>query len=193
MGRSYYDDFQRYGSRGNFDPRRYLQQYRETPEERSARKAREQRDYEDRKARERRDHSDQGRRDDDDSHKRKSNDDKGRSREGDVHGKKHKTGDMTSSSTHAPKLSETFTVVEVAATSQPLKKDDIQTILKRLPYSLAKAPTRLETRFPNWCLRGVRFDLDVVPVDKEGMLKNLETVRLNIEQLHNWQKLVDEL
>jgi len=51
----------------------------------------------------------------------------------------------------------------------------------------------LESRFPKWCLRGVRFDLDLVPIDKDVMLKNLDVVKYDIERMHNWQKLVNEL
>ena len=47
-GRSYYQDFQRYGGRGQYDYRRYFPSYRESDEERAARKARERRDAEER-------------------------------------------------------------------------------------------------------------------------------------------------
>jgi len=70
---------------------------------------------------------------------------------------------------------------------------DIHTIIKWPPYTIPKAFTMLETRFPKWCLRGVRFDLDLVPIDKDSMLKNLDVVKQDIERMHNWQKLVDEL
>ena len=39
----------------------------------------------------------------------------------------------------------------------------------------------------------MRFDLDLVPIDKPAMLRNLDAVRLDIEKMSNWQKLVDEL
>ena len=151
MSRDYYDNFQRYSSRssGNFDPKRYLQSYRETPEERNARKAREQRDYEDRRARERRDYPGQSRRDDDDSQKRKSHDDRGRSHESEVPGKKSKTGDKHSSSTLAPELPQTFAHIDVTSDAPALPKDDIQAIIKRPPYSIPRAPTKLESTFPH--------------------------------------------
>ena len=38
----------------------------------------------------------------------------------------------------------------------------------------------------------MRFDLDLVPIDKPAMLRNLDAVRLDIERMSNWKKLVDE-
>ena len=42
-------------------------------------------------------------------------------------------------------------------------------------------------------MRGVRFDLDLVPIDKDAMLRNLDAVKQDIDRMHNWQRLVDEL
>ena len=39
----------------------------------------------------------------------------------------------------------------------------------------------------------MRFDLDLVPIDKQAMLRNLDAVKLDIERMSGWQKLVDEL
>ena len=81
MGRSgsYYDDFQRYGRRSQYDYRRYLPVHRETDEERAARKAQERRAQEEHYERkEREEHHDSSQRGDD-SHKRKSHDDRGKS------------------------------------------------------------------------------------------------------------------
>ena len=195
MTRDYYDNFQRYSSRasGNFDPRRHLQSYKETDEERRVRKAREQREYEARRAYDRRDYPGQSRRDDDDYQKRKSYDDRGKVHESEGPGKKSKSGDKHSSSTPAPEPPQTFAQIDIASDAPALPKSDIQTIIKRPPYSIARAPTKLESTFPHWFLRGVRFDLDLTPIDKAPMLQNLDAVRLDIEKLHNWQKLVDEL
>jgi len=33
----------------------------------------------------------------------------------------------------------------------------------------------------------------LVPIDKDAMLKNLDAVKQDIERMHNWHKLVDEL
>lgn len=41
--------------------------------------------------------------------------------------------------------------------------------------------------------KGVRFDLDLVPIDKDAMLRNLDAVKQDIDRMHNWQRLVDEL
>ena len=39
----------------------------------------------------------------------------------------------------------------------------------------------------------MRFDLDLVPIDKQAMLRNHDAVRLDIERISQWKKLVDEL
>ena len=78
MGRSgsYYDDFQRYGRRSQYDYRRYLPSYRESDEERAIRKADERRAYEERHRREQERHDPPHR--DDDIQKRKTHDERGK-------------------------------------------------------------------------------------------------------------------
>ena len=190
MGRtgSYYDSFQRHGGRGSYDFRRYLGDQRETDEERAQRKAQEKWDYEQRQRRRDADRYDSSYRSYD-SHKRKSYDDKGKTHITDESSKRSKPSDASviSEKTDAPIPSDT------PAGSPPLKKTDIQTIISRPQYQVKDGPPTLQSRFPNWCLKGVRFDLDLVPIDKQDMLKSLDAVRLNIERMSQWQKLVDEL
>ena len=183
MGRSdsYYDDFQRYGRRSQYDYRRYLPSYRESDEERAIRKADERRAYEERHRREQERHDPPHR--DDDTQNRKTHDERGK-------------GHMEDSSSKRAKLTEeTMPTVSqnVPAQSPAPVRSDIQTIINRPAYQVGQGPPTLQSRFPQWCLRGVRFDLDLVPIDKSAMLRNLDTVRTDIERMSNWQKLVDEL
>ena len=83
--------------------------------------------------------------------------------------------------------------MNIPSSSPAPKEAELQAILKRPPYTIPKAPSLLESRFPKWCLKGVRFDLDLVTIDKDAMLQNLDAVKQDIERMHNWQKLVDEL
>ena len=183
MGRSgsYYDDFQRYGRRSQYDYRRYLPSYRESDEERAIRKADERRAYEERRRREQERHDLPHR--DDDTQKRKSHDERGTSHIDDSSSKRARLTEETtpSASKHVP------------AQSPAPVRSDIQAIINRPAYQVGQGPPTLQSRFPQWCLRGVRFDLDLVPLDKSAMVRNLDTVRTDIERMSNWQKLVDEL
>ena len=193
MGRSgsgsYYKDFQRYGGRGNYDYRRYLTGPRETDEQRAARKARERREYEERHERVdvRHESSSRG----DDSHKRKTHDGRGKSHIVEDPSKRAKPSEK-----HASAISEKFDApisIDIPSKSPALEGSAIQTLLNRPSYRVERGPPTLQSRFPNWCLKGVRFDLDLVPIDKEAMYQNLDAVRLDIERMSGWQKLVDEL
>jgi len=42
-------------------------------------------------------------------------------------------------------------------------------------------------------LNGVRFDLDLTPIDKDSMLRNLDAVKEDVNRMHNWKKPVDGL
>jgi len=128
-----------------------------------------------------------------DAHKkRKYEESRKRSHEGDESSKRSKGGEESSSNIGAPKTLTSSVPMDIPSSSPALQKTDIQAILKG-PSTIPRAPTMLESRFPKWCLRGVRFDLDLVPIDKDAMLKNLDAVKQDIERMHNWQKLVDEL
>lgn len=142
---------------------------------------------ESRRSYDRADRHDQSRRDED-SRKRKSEESKHRSHEAEDSGKRSKVSQQSTSDEPASSVP-----VNIPSGSPALPKTDLQTILKRPPYTIPKAPTMLETRFPKWCLRGVRFDLYLVPIDKDAMLNNLHAVKQDIERMHNWQRLVDEL
>jgi len=192
MGRSgsgsYYKDFRRYGGRGSYDYKQYYTDSRETNEQRAARKAEERRRYEER-------HEGAGTRHesfprDDDSHKRKTHDDRGKSHIEDSR-KRTKLGEE-----HVPVTSErpgASVSIDVPSKSPALEGSAIQTLLNRPSYHVERGPPTLQSRFPNWCLRGVRFDLDLVPIDKEAMYRNLDAVKLDIDRMSGWQKLVDEL
>ena len=182
---SYYDDFKQYGKRGQYDYRRYLPTYRETDEERAARKAQERRSYEERYGRgdERYDSSHR----EGDSHKRKSHDDRGKSHMADDPSKRAKVSEQS-----VPAISEK-TTAHIPSQSPAPSRTDIETIINRPSYQVGPGPATLQSRFPQWCLKGVRFDLDLVPIDKPAMLRNLDAVRLDIERMSSWQKLVDEL
>jgi len=97
MGRTYYDDFRRYGGRGSsYNYQSYLP-YRESPKERDARRAREDRDYhviEDRWSYDRDDRHDQSRRDED-SKKRKFEEGRQRSNEIEDSSKHSKVGQQS--------------------------------------------------------------------------------------------------
>ena len=193
MGRSgsYYDDFQRYGRRSQYDFRRYLPIHRETDEERAARKAQERRAQEERYERkekeERHDSSQRG----DDSHKRKSHDDRGKSHIVEDPSKRARHGEKHASTT--PEKVTAPVSLDIPSGSPALGKTDIQTIISRPKFQVGSGPATLQSRFLHWCLKGVRFDLDLVPIDKPAMLRNLDAVKLDIERMSNWQKLVDEL
>src|SRR5574338_131872 len=199
MGRSgsYYNKFQRYGSREAYDFRSYISAVKETDEERAARKAHERRAHEERRRRE--DEEYYGRRDEqrdpsrrsDDPYKRKSYDDKGKSHTSDDSSKRIRLGEKDISN-----ISEKTTASippHTSSDSPALKESDIQTIINRPQYQAGDGPPTLQSRFPNWCLKGVRFDLDLVPIDKQAMLRNLDAVKLDIDRMSQWQKLVDEL
>lgn len=191
MGRSgsYYDDFQQYGRRGQYDYRRYLPTHRETDEERAARKAQERRAYEERYGR--RDEQHDSSRRGDDSHKRKTYDDRGKSHDIGDPSKRARLDEKTASATL--EKAAALTSLKIPSKSPALEGADIQTLLGRPSYQVERGPPTLQSRFPHWCLKGVRFDLDLVPIDKEAMLRNLDTVKLDIERMSGWQKLVDEL
>ena len=143
----------------------------ETPEEREYRKSREERAYRERKDRERQEQE----RQEYESLKRKSEADK--NREGGT-SKRSKPDDKTSSSTQIPlKTAE----IDVTTEGPALKKPDIHSIIQRPPYSLIQGPARLQSRFPDWCFRGVRFDLDVEPIKKDEMLQHLEVIKKDID------------
>src|SRR5574338_995419 len=199
MGRSgsYFNKFQRYGSREAYDFRSYIGAMKETDEERAARKAHERRAHEERHRREDEEHygSRDERRDSsrksDDPYKRKSYDDKGKSHISDDSSKRIRLGEKDTSN-----ISEKTTASippNTSSGSPALKESDIQTIINRPQYQAGDGPPTLQSRFPNWCLKGVRFDLDLVPIDKPDMLSSLDVVRFNIERMSQWQKLVDAL
>ena len=184
MGRSgtYYDDFQRYGRRGSYDPKRYLPASWETDEERAARKAREKRAYEEHYGRRDERHDSSQR--EDDSPKRKSRDDKGKSHVTEDPSKRAKLGEkLTSELSEKPAAPVSL---EIPSSSPALQRADIQTVISRPPYQVGQGPATLQSRFPHWCLKGVRFDLDLVPIDKQAMLRNLDVVKLDIERMSGW-------
>lgn len=186
---SYYDDFQRYGRRGSYDYKRYLPASSETDEERAARKARERCAYEERYGRRDERHDSSQR--EDDSHKRKSHDDKGKSHVVEDPSKRAKLGEKpTSEISEKPAAPISL---EIPSSSPALQRADIQTIISRPPYQIGQGPATLQSRFPHWCLKGVRFERDLVPIDNQAMLRNLDAVKLDIERMSGWQKLVDEL
>lgn len=190
MGRSYYDDFNRYGGKGSSHSYRGYLPPRETTEERDVRRAREDREYSERESKrshDRADRHDQSRRDED-SKKRKSEESKHRSHEAGDSGKRSKISQQSTSDEPASSVP-----VNIPSDSPAPRKTDIQTILKRPSYTIPKAPTMLESQFPKWRLRRVRFDIDLVPIDKDAMLRNLDVVKQDIDRIHNWQRLVDEL
>jgi hypothetical protein len=190
-GGSYYQDFQRYGGRGQYNYGRYFSSYRESDEERAARKARERRDAEERRDRRDRDeHRDSPQRGDD-SHKRKSHDDRGKGHVVEDSSKRARYGERHASTT--PDKPTAPAPLDISSDSPALGKEDIQTIISRPKFQVGPGPATLQSRFPQWCLKGVRFDLDLVPIDKPAMLRNLDAVKLDIERMSNWQKLVDEL
>ena len=166
-----------YGKRDYYyDPRRHISARRETDEERAARKARERQSYEERYGRQDDRHDSSQR--DDDSHKRKSHDDRGKSHITEDPSNRAKLDDKSSS-----ELPAAFVSLDIPSRSPALKRTDIQSIINRPPYQVEKPPTALQSRFPHWCLKGVRFDLDLVPVDKQAMLRNLDAVKLDIERM----------
>jgi len=194
MGRSYFDEFQRYGGKGSS---RGYQSYnpppRETPEEREARKARElERDRERyerdiMRASERVDRQEKNR-GSDSSKRRKHDEGRQKSQEAEGHSKRSKVTHQSASD--QPASSET---IDPPSDAPTLQGTDIQAIFKRPAFSIPKGPPKLESQFPHWYLRGVRFDLDLVPINKDAMLRNLDAVKQDIERMGNWQKLVDEL
>ena len=184
-GSSYYDDFKRYGKRSQYGYQSYPPVHRETDEERAARKARERRDYEERFGRPDSRHDSSHR--ESDSLKRKSHDDRGKSHTTDDSSKRAKVIEEP-----MPVPSEKITAPTSSQSPAP-SPTDIQAIINRPSYQVGPGPATLQRRFPNWCLKGVRFDLDLVPIDKSAMLRNLDAVRTDIERMSSWQKLVDEL
>lgn len=125
MGRSgfYYDDFQQYGKRGQYDYRRYLPVHRDTDEERAARKAQERRAYEEKYGRKDEQH-DSSRRGDD-SHKRKTYDDRGKSHDIGDPSKRARLDEKTASAT-LEKVAA-LTSLKIPSKSLALEGADIHT------------------------------------------------------------------
>lgn len=190
-GGSYYQDFQRYGGRGQYDYRRYFPSYRESDEERAARKAHERRTEEERRERREREERHDSWQRGDDSHKRKTHDDRGKGHMGEDLSKRARHSEKQASTT--PEKVTIPASLDIPSDSPALGKSDIQTIISRPKFQVGPGTATLQSRFPQWCLKGVRFDLDLVPIDKSAMLRNLDAVKLDIERMSNWQKLVDEL
>lgn len=190
MVRSYYDDYARYSSRSSSHSQRRFLPPRETAEEKATRRAREDREWaerESKRSQDRTDRRDQSHRDDD-SKKRKHEEGKPKGHETESSDKRPKVDQPTSSEVPA-----SSTLENIPSESKAPPKTDIQAILSRPSYTIPKAPPTLGARFPNWCLRGVRFDLDVVPIDRDAMHRSLDVVKEDIDRMYNWQKLVDEL
>ena len=145
MGRSssYYDDFQRYGRRSQYDYRRYLPSYRESDEERAARKAQEKRAqeerYERREREERHDSSQRG----DDSHKRKSHDDRGKSHMVEDSSKRARHGEKHTSTT--PEKVTAPASLDIPSGSPGLGKSDIQTIISRPKFQVGLGLATLQS------------------------------------------------
>jgi len=181
MGRTYYDDFHRYGGKGSSRRYRGYLPPRETPKEREARKAREreQHEREGRRSFDRTERHDQSR-GDDDSRKRKHDESRHKSHEAEDPSKRSKVAHQSASD----QLSSSKPI-DIPSDAPALQKTDIQKIFKRPAYTIPRGPPKLESQFPKWCLWGVRFDLDLVPIDKDTMLKNLDAVKQDIERMHN--------
>ena len=80
------------------------------------------------------------------------------------HGEKH------TSTTPEKVTAAALTSLKIPSKSPALEGADIQTLIGRPSYQVERGPPTLQSRFPHWCLKGFRFDLDLDPIDKEAML-----------------------